>query len=700
MKSHSFARFLLLIQIAVLTTILAVAAAGALVVLNVQNHIISNLMAKYLVKSSAALIREDIMIGSYSLASDHLALILKSIPAERACFQLTEVATGNILIEKSTDSTCITGQANSMVADISFVDGDASSVQAPGYRLALDFSFGNSIANPIGTLVMALVLLLCAISVCGVYIVNKKLIEFFNSIETAFAGGGLPTKIENTLEIQNVREVKKQLHELEMKVQLQRVTEARANAAVELARQVAHDIRSPIAALNVFEKETAGLQEDKRLLVRSAINRIKDIANSLLNKQFTHAAQRDEKSGDNFDSILADVPQALLLSSLVEQIVTEKRLQNRSNLDVELNFNSSQGSYGIFVAVVAQDLKRILSNLLNNAYEAIEGPGHIDIKIYRESNEIRIVISDSGKGIPPEIIAQLGIQGKTVGKVGGFGIGLYHAKTTIERWAGRFTIESSVGRGTSVSIILPSANPPGWFVSRLEIRPNSSLIVLDDDSSIHQVWLSRGESAKLKNANIDMFHFSNPEQIKSWLERNSDQISNSIFLFDFELIGHNETGLDIIETFKIEKNAVLVSSRFEETQIIERCLRLGVRIIPKILADDVPISILEAPKLFDAILIDDDNLTHMSWAEAAKSAEKQFKGFLSPVEFFAVADKLDRESQIYVDVSLGHNISGLDVASEIHKLGFKQINIATGWEKDQLKHSSIINRVCGKDPPF
>src|SRR5690606_3675837 len=50
----------------------------------------------------------------------------------------------------------------------------------------------------------------------------------------------------------------------------------------EMASQVAHDIRSPLAALNVLEKELKSLGEEQRLLVRSAINRITEIANNLL----------------------------------------------------------------------------------------------------------------------------------------------------------------------------------------------------------------------------------------------------------------------------------------------------------------------------------------------------------------------------------------------------------------------------------
>jgi signal transduction histidine kinase len=49
-----------------------------------------------------------------------------------------------------------------------------------------------------------------------------------------------------------------------------------------LASQVAHDIRSPLAALEMVNEELSALPEDLRLLVRNAVGRIKDISNNLL----------------------------------------------------------------------------------------------------------------------------------------------------------------------------------------------------------------------------------------------------------------------------------------------------------------------------------------------------------------------------------------------------------------------------------
>lgn len=75
----------------------------------------------------------------------------------------------------------------------------------------------------------------------------------------------------------------------------------------ELAAQVAHDIRSPLAALEVVSGDVAHLPQDNRILIRSAIGRIRDIANSLLDGNKALIAGMKAPDG-NGDSSLADLP--------------------------------------------------------------------------------------------------------------------------------------------------------------------------------------------------------------------------------------------------------------------------------------------------------------------------------------------------------------------------------------------------------
>ncbi|MGK5084444.1 HAMP domain-containing sensor histidine kinase [Bdellovibrionota bacterium FG-1] len=477
-------------------------------------------------------------------------------------------------------------------------------------------------------------------------------------------------------------------------------TESQFRAIGTLAAQVAHDIRSPLAALDNVIGNIRELPEDDRVLVRTAVNRIKDIANNLIEKnRELKSNHQNDRSTPTEVSTHAEVEMIQLLSSLVDPLITEKRMQFRSKIGVQIDGRIDASSYGLFASIQPTEFKRVLSILINNAVEVLEDKGTVILTLAGNGNEIAICIADNGKGIPPEILAKLGQRGETYGKQGGSGLGLYHARTTIERWSGKLTLRSELGRGTSVIITLPQAKAPEWFVSELKIPAESAVVVLDDDSSIHGIWQGRFDSLHLPDKGIKVFHFSTPDELTKWVLE-TPAAKTALYLADFELLGHRQTGLDLIETLKLGPQSILVSSRFEEKNIIDGCRRLNVRLIPKGMVGFVPIS-LEVPlEIFDAILIDDDELVHMTWKYAANQIGKRLRAFSHPDQFFDVAEGFSKNSPVYVDANLGNGIRGEDIAERVHALGFVMVYLTTGYEPDQFHGLSYLAGILGKDPPF
>ncbi len=472
----------------------------------------------------------------------------------------------------------------------------------------------------------------------------------------------------------------------------------------EIASQVAHDIRSPLAALDSVVNRMGQLPEQDRVFMRSAINRIKDIANDLLQKNQemvaasnvsgVNAARAATKGGGG------ETLSTQLLSSLLDPLITEKRLQFRSKIGIEIDGRIDARSYGLFAKIKATEFKRVVSNLINNAVEVLGEKGSVVLSLSGQDNQIEITVRDNGKGIAPEVLAKLGQRGETHGKAGGSGLGLYHARTSVELWGGAFRIESEVGKGTSVIMTLPQAPAPQWFVSTLSLLPGTSVVILDDDSSIHQIWQGRMDSLRVSEKQITVVHVSTPEQLRTWIQQNSAAAKQALYLADYELLGFQETGLMLIEELNLGPQSVLVTSRFEERQIMEGCKKLKVRLIPKGLAGFVPISFGVALESVDAILIDDDDLVHLTWKSAAKYAGKSIRVFLHPDQFFAVADTFGKSSPVYVDANLGQGIKGEDVAERIHKIGFTRVFLATGYEPEKYKQYKFLEAVLGKDPPF
>ena len=101
-------------------------------------------------------------------------------------------------------------------------------------------------------------------------------------------------------------------------------------------------------------------------------------------------------------------------------------------------------------------LQQILLNLINNALQALDNGGHLDILVAHNHNDMTIRIKDDGCGI------SLDDQKKifepfftTKGQKGGTGLGLSITRDIIEKLGGRIHVESEVGKGTRFIVTLP-----------------------------------------------------------------------------------------------------------------------------------------------------------------------------------------------------------------------------------------------------
>ncbi len=466
-------------------------------------------------------------------------------------------------------------------------------------------------------------------------------------------------------------------------------------ASEQMAQQVAHDIRSPLAALDMITSELATLPEEKRLIIRSAVGRIKDIANGLMQKNRPPPPQVTTSTDLSTESSTT-----VLLPALIDGLVTEKRMQYRSKIGVEIDFELGTIGYGVFVNVQPTELKRVLSNLINNSIEAFTNSGKVTVNLEGTTQNARLTIKDNGKGIPANILPKLMQRGETHGKEGGSGLGLYHASKSCQNWNGTLSVKSEVSVGTEITIILPRASAPHWFVPKLAIEANSALVILDDDTSIHQIWKGRFETLKTKGKAFSTHHFSTPQEVEEWMANEFSQTTQTTFLFDYELLGANTNGLALIEKLGISNQSILVTSRYEEQKIRETCKRLGVKLIPKGMAGFVPIEIQEAKTYCDAILIDDDELVQMSWQLAAKNSSKAVQLFSNADDFFLIAMTFALDSPVYVDSNLGSGVKGEQVSKRISDLGFKKVYLATGYESDTFSPMPWIKAILGKSPPF
>lgn len=381
-----------------------------------------------------------------------------------------------------------------------------------------------------------------------------------------------------------------------------------------LQTQVAHDIRSPLAALTVAVSQLKeGASEDSQQLLRRAADRIKEIATDLLdqNRRAESDLLATERNGTSAP-----------IAWLVHDVVAEKRLQH-STRAIEIVATVEEQGRGLFVAANQGELKRVLSNLIDNAAEASLPRGCVFIRVGTANQHVLLSVSDIGKGIPAEILPRLGEQGFTHDKPGGSGLGLYHARTFLAQCGGTLAIRSEIGVGTTVEIKLPRSATPAWFVEQIVVEAGMTVLVLDDEEAIHATW-DRLFAPYLQEG-IQLLHFREEGPLRAWLAAHRGE--RFFGLIDYQLAATGSTGLDLIEQEGIAAQAILVTGRSADASLMQRVVTLGLKLLPKELVGQTPIVPVPSahrdpapgsPSGLSVLVVDDDEMIARLWRQQQK----------------------------------------------------------------------------------
>jgi PAS domain S-box-containing protein len=109
-----------------------------------------------------------------------------------------------------------------------------------------------------------------------------------------------------------------------------------------------------------------------------------------------------------------------------------------------------------------QQINQVITNLLVNAAQAIEGHGTITVTTQQVERQVVLTIADTGSGIPPEVMKRIFepfFTTKPVGK--GTGLGLTISYDMVRKNGGEISVESEPGKGTTFTITLPVSGAVG-----------------------------------------------------------------------------------------------------------------------------------------------------------------------------------------------------------------------------------------------
>ncbi|MBL8945697.1 MAG: PAS domain S-box protein [Myxococcales bacterium] len=247
-----------------------------------------------------------------------------------------------------------------------------------------------------------------------------------------------------------------------------------------LAAGVAHEINNPLASLllnlELLRQDSADAAARAELL-REAIegaSRIESIAEEL--RSFSAA-----DTGGELETV--DVGKAI--ASAVN--LTANEIRHRARLV------RSDGA-DLFVLARESPLVQVLVVVLTNAAQAIpEGSSavhRIEIAALASGPMVEIVVSDTGGGIPPELVDRV-FEPFAITKRGSLGTGLAIARRIIDEASGTIRIEPRPGGGTTVRIALPRvrvAEPVREASGPVAAAPRRGrVLVVDDDDLVARV---------------------------------------------------------------------------------------------------------------------------------------------------------------------------------------------------------------------
>jgi len=222
--------------------------------------------------------------------------------------------------------------------------------------------------------------------------------------------------------------------------QSQRLSKAERLAALtEMAASTAHELRNPLAIIQVAlenmqsETDDPELRERLRLLHKEA-NRLTNHLNDLLGS----ARQRNEDA------------QPIEVCEVARELITLLSYQVIDEIHFELHCPSH------LIAVLPEtEFRQVLLNLLQNAVQAIgHSPGNITIHIARDDQQLLLSVTDSGGGFNPKFLKQ-GIRPFVSLKQKGSGLGLVMVQRFMRDQHGTLKLQNIPAGHAQVSLALP-----------------------------------------------------------------------------------------------------------------------------------------------------------------------------------------------------------------------------------------------------
>lgn len=218
----------------------------------------------------------------------------------------------------------------------------------------------------------------------------------------------------------------------------------------ELATGLAHEINNPLAIISADRTNISDIANllddnfpDKNDILKS-LDRIKrqvERCKSITSKMLLFGRKREsELKAVNIASHLKDVAVMLERQAKVANIELKLKLDDKIP-DLTLD---------------PVELEQIMINLITNSIQAMPGGGVIIVEASINNNQASLSVEDNGQGMPKDVLEKIFEPFFTTKPAGqGTGLGLSVCYGIVKSWGGNIKAESSVGKGTKITMTLP-----------------------------------------------------------------------------------------------------------------------------------------------------------------------------------------------------------------------------------------------------
>jgi len=226
----------------------------------------------------------------------------------------------------------------------------------------------------------------------------------------------------------------------EHKAMEQRLVKAERLASIgELAGQLGHDLRNPLAAIKyglyIVKKKGDEFEGEGREKILGSMESAVEDSNRIVTSLLDYASELKLQ-------LVECTPKSLMLNTLSKiQVPDRISILDQTTDDVNLFVDS-------------QRMERVFTSIIHNAIEATPEKGVIQISNNLKMLNVEISFSDSGSGVPEKVLPKL-FSPLVTTKAKGMGMSLAICKRIVDAHGGKVGAESKVGGGAKFTVTLP-----------------------------------------------------------------------------------------------------------------------------------------------------------------------------------------------------------------------------------------------------